>query len=196
MTSHSAEDKAHWFLPDGEVGGGFDGATQGRVKEAARGKKKKCCCSGVCSCVLSVRRAICIHAAQLMLGGSICSTCALWVMQSECQCIHVCLMSVSMPPCTACPDNGRCCFVAECSDTVITGYTINWIVNVQYFKYFFFFKKGFSSWNDATQFPKCHSRGTMHPVHPVHPVLSSLLGVFFFFFYTVTINIPPAELQS
>lgn len=40
MTSHSAEDKAHWFLPDGEVGvgggGGFDGATQGRVKEAAR----------------------------------------------------------------------------------------------------------------------------------------------------------------
>lgn len=41
MTSHSAEDKAHWFLPDGEVGGGggFDGATQGRVKEAARKKR-------------------------------------------------------------------------------------------------------------------------------------------------------------
>lgn len=143
----------------------------------------------MCSCVLSVRRAICIHAAQLMLGGSICSTCALWVMQSECQCIHVCLMSVSMPPCTACPDNGRCCFVAECSDTVITEYTINWIVNVQYFKYFFP-KKGFSSWNDATQFPKCHSRGTMHPVHPVHPVLSSLLGVFFFFIQSPSIFHP------
>lgn len=96
--------------------------------------KKKYCCSGVCSCVLSVQRAICIHATQLMLGGSICSTCALWVMQSECQCIHVCLMSVSMPSCTACPDNGRCCFVAECSDTIITDYTINWTGNVQYFK--------------------------------------------------------------
>lgn len=73
MTSHSAEDKAHWFLPNRRRGGG--GAVG--AERAKEGENWWICCSGVYISVCVKKSSMYTHVRQL--GGSIC-TCAVWVM--------------------------------------------------------------------------------------------------------------------
>lgn len=84
MTSHSAEDKAHWFLSAREVGvcvGGGRGGCQSNARTSERGRKMLSCrwiyCSGISVCLCVQKSPIYINLRQL--GGSI-GTLAVWVM--------------------------------------------------------------------------------------------------------------------
>lgn len=98
MTSHSAEDKAHWFLLDREVGVAV------RARTSKRGRKMWTCrwvlllhyvSVYVCICLCVWKSSISIHVRQLVESY-------MHVSYSECRCLHVWLMCMSMPSCPTC----------------------------------------------------------------------------------------------
>lgn len=149
----------------------------GWLSEQCKDKQEKEKCrladgfaAAVCACVWMQKPSIYIHVRQLI--------------QSY---VHVCLMCMSMPSCSACQDNGRQCTAAEHNDTVITDSTPT------LYRFYMYWNKGLvptsmlPSLNDAMQLPSA-IQGNNTPT-----ALSAILSPVSF---TVIIITPPPELQS
>ncbi len=183
MTSHSAEDKAHWFLPDRAVGGGCQ-------SNARTGEREKCrladgfaaaMCVYVCVCAEILYLHTCETAGGFPNARALYGWCRVW--------LHTRVPNVymSMPSCPACQDNGRQCIAAKHNNTVITDSTLT------LHRFYTHCNKGLvptsvlPSLNDAMQLPSA-IQGNNTPT-----ALSAILSPVSF---TVIIITPPAELQS